>query len=260
MSAVELSLTDIMAKMVVDDWGQCKSRPVRRAARPCRGRQAVGGDAARRDGRDRRRPQSRAASATTRPSCSGIAACRCPTSRSATPCWKRRRGSASASGCATPDRWHSSPTRACTRSRRRWRRRGARCSPGSARRAGVPLSYLDHAAPAPLEDLWARDDLGAAFMCGYPFAIGGAAAAAAGGAGSVAAALRRAAASTAPISSCARTAASRASRDTFGGRIGWTVAHSQSGYNAVRHHLLAPRRSRSRSTAAGSDRWSRRAA
>lgn len=24
MSAVELSLTDIMAKMVVDDWGQCK--------------------------------------------------------------------------------------------------------------------------------------------------------------------------------------------------------------------------------------------
>ena len=27
MSAVELSLTDIMAKMVVDDWGQCKSGP-----------------------------------------------------------------------------------------------------------------------------------------------------------------------------------------------------------------------------------------
>jgi ABC-type phosphate/phosphonate transport system substrate-binding protein len=27
-------------------------------------------------------------------------------------------------------------------------------------------------------------------------------------------------------------------RDTFGGRIGWTVRHSQSGYNAVRYHLL----------------------
>ena len=27
MSAVELSLTDIMAKMVVDDWGQCKGGP-----------------------------------------------------------------------------------------------------------------------------------------------------------------------------------------------------------------------------------------
>ena len=27
MSAVELSLTDIMDKIVVDDWGQCKSGP-----------------------------------------------------------------------------------------------------------------------------------------------------------------------------------------------------------------------------------------
>jgi ABC-type phosphate/phosphonate transport system substrate-binding protein len=26
--------------------------------------------------------------------------------------------------------------------------------------------------------------------------------------------------------------------DAFGGRIGWTVDHSQSGYNALRHHLL----------------------
>ena len=29
--------------------------------------------------------------------------------------------------------------------------------------------------------------------------------------------------------------------DTFGGRIGWTVEHSQSGYQAVRHHLAAQR-------------------
>ena len=27
MSAVELSLTDIMSKLVVDDWGQCRSGP-----------------------------------------------------------------------------------------------------------------------------------------------------------------------------------------------------------------------------------------
>src|SRR5262245_55943009 len=40
-----------------------------------------------------------------------------------------------------------------------------------ARAAGVPLDYIDHAAPAPLEALWARDDLGAAFMCGFPFAL-----------------------------------------------------------------------------------------
>ena len=79
-----------------------------------------------------------------------------------------------------------------------------------ARDSGVPLAYIDHAAPAPLDSLWARDDLGAAFMCGYPFAM---------------------AARKPPH--YARLA------DTFGGRIGWTVAHSQSGYNAVRHHLLA---------------------
>ena len=40
MSAVELSLTDIMDKLVVDDWGQCRSGAVRRAARPRRRRQA----------------------------------------------------------------------------------------------------------------------------------------------------------------------------------------------------------------------------
>ena len=39
-----------------------------------------------------------------------------------------------------------------------------------AKESGVPLAYLDHAAPAPLEDLWTRGDLGAAFMCGFPFA------------------------------------------------------------------------------------------
>ena len=33
MSAVELSLTDIMDKIVVDDWGQCQQRPVRQPAR-----------------------------------------------------------------------------------------------------------------------------------------------------------------------------------------------------------------------------------
>jgi hypothetical protein len=40
-----------------------------------------------------------------------------------------------------------------------------------ARTSGVPLEYIDHAAPAPLETLWAREDLGATFMCGFPFAL-----------------------------------------------------------------------------------------
>ena len=34
----------------------------------------------------------------------------------------------------------------------------------------------------------------------------------------------------------------RTLEDTFGGVAGWTVAHSQSGFNAFRHELLAFRR------------------
>jgi len=105
-----------------------------------------------------------------------------------------------------------------------------------AQDAGVPLAYLDHAAPAPLEALWERGDLGAAFMCGFPFAS---------------AAVKQQALA-APIPSPPRyggkpqyctdlvvradSAFVRLS-DTFGGRIGWTVEHSQSGYRAVRNHL-----------------------
>src|SRR5437899_12232228 len=39
-----------------------------------------------------------------------------------------------------------------------------------ARESGVPLEYIDHAAPEPLETLCARADLGATFMCGFPLA------------------------------------------------------------------------------------------
>src|SRR3981081_4299348 len=103
-----------------------------------------------------------------------------------------------------------------------------------ARISGIPLAYLDHAAPAPLEALWARADLGAAFMCGFPFAS----------------AAPRPVALAAPVPSPARYGGMpryctdfivRADSpfatlsETFGGRIGWTVGHSQSGYNAVRH-------------------------
>jgi ABC-type phosphate/phosphonate transport system substrate-binding protein len=109
-----------------------------------------------------------------------------------------------------------------------------------ARTSGVPLAYLDHAAPAPLEARWERDDLGAAFMCGFPFAS----------------AMRKPTILAAPVPSPPRyggkpcyctdlivradSAVARLS-DTFGGRIGWTVEHSQSGYQAVRHHLAMQR-------------------
>jgi ABC-type phosphate/phosphonate transport system substrate-binding protein len=36
--------------------------------------------------------------------------------------------------------------------------------------AGVPLEWLEYAAPAPLGALWSRGDLGAVFMCGLPYA------------------------------------------------------------------------------------------
>jgi hypothetical protein len=39
----------------------------------------------------------------------------------------------------------------------------------SAGRSGVGLAVVEHAFPAPLADLWARPDLGVAFMCGRPF-------------------------------------------------------------------------------------------
>lgn len=108
------------------------------------------------------------------------------------------------------------------------------------RAAGVPLSYLEHAAPAPLEALWSRDDLGLAFMCGYPFAR----------------AEPPPQAVSAPVPRDPRCAGRamywtdlvvradgpfRNLADTFGGRVGWTVEHSQSGFNALRHHLLAHR-------------------
>lgn len=109
-----------------------------------------------------------------------------------------------------------------------------------ARAADVPLSYVDHAAPAPLEELWTRADLGAAFMCGFPFASADV----------------KPQLLAAPVLSPPRyggkpqyctdlvvradSAFARLS-DTFGRRIGWTVEHSQSGYQAVRRHLEAQR-------------------
>src|SRR5271170_2277044 len=37
--------------------------------------------------------------------------------------------------------------------------------------AGVEFNYFPYPAPQPLEKLWARSDLGAVLMCGYPIAL-----------------------------------------------------------------------------------------
>ncbi len=110
--------------------------------------------------------------------------------------------------------------------------------------AGVPLRYVPYPAPQPLEPLWARGDLGAVFMCGYPVVL------------KVADVVPLAA--PIPRAPWARGGALyrtdlivredspyRTLEDTFGGRLGWTVSHSQSGFNALRHALL-PYRSAAR--------------
>jgi ABC-type phosphate/phosphonate transport system substrate-binding protein len=109
-----------------------------------------------------------------------------------------------------------------------------------AAQAHVALEYLPYPAPRPLEHLWSRPQLGAVLMCGYPIALR----------------LAPVQPIAAPIprapwaGGCAvyRTdlivredAPFRQLEDTFGGRAGWTVAHSHSGFNAFRHHLLAYR-------------------
>ena len=113
MSAVEISLTDIMNKIVVDDWGQCrKGMPFGALRRHVDEGRLNEGNLHAELGADRRRARRPAASTTTRRSCSGIAACRCPTSRSAARCSTRRARWASARRCASSER--RSRARGCT--------------------------------------------------------------------------------------------------------------------------------------------------
>jgi ABC-type phosphate/phosphonate transport system substrate-binding protein len=106
--------------------------------------------------------------------------------------------------------------------------------------AGVRLSYRPYPAPQPLEALWSRADLGAVFMCGFPVALK----------------MAPVVPLAAPIPKAAwaqgqavyrsdlivrSDAPYRTLADTFGARAGWTVSHSQSGFNAFRHELLAYR-------------------
>ena len=106
--------------------------------------------------------------------------------------------------------------------------------------AGVDFEYEGYPAPRPLQVLWARKDLGCVFMCGYPIAMG----------------LADIVPIAAPVPSLPWAEGRAVYRsdlivrddspfgtlqDTFGQRLGWTVEHSHSGFNALRHHLLAYR-------------------
>jgi ABC-type phosphate/phosphonate transport system substrate-binding protein len=103
--------------------------------------------------------------------------------------------------------------------------------------SGIDLEAIDHAAPAPLEALWARSDLGCAFMCGFPFARSH----------------PQPKIVAAPVPSHLRYRGKpayftdlvvradsefRTLQDTFGGRLGYTIDTSHSGFNALRHHLM----------------------
>ena len=101
------------------------------------------------------------------------------------------------------------------------------------RRAGLEWEVVDHDAPAPLAQLWARGDLGAAMMCGLPFS-------------------QRKPAPTlvaAPMPSppryggrpvyctdivVAADSLHASIEDTFGGVVGYTLADSMSGAVALR--------------------------
>ena len=90
--------------------------------------------------------------------------------------------------------------------------------------ADTSFAYLTYEAPRPLERLWRRPDVGCVQMCGYPIALR--------------------IADVVPLA--APVPAFKVLADTFSGTAGWTVEHSHSGFNALRHHLL-PYRSGGRS-------------
>lgn len=105
-----------------------------------------------------------------------------------------------------------------------------------ARRARMPLQVLDHPAPAPIAELWARSDKAAVFMCGLPFSR----------------ATPQPQLLAAPVPAApefqgqplywsefvvAAQSAHRSLEDTFGGRIAFTTPESQSGFAAPLRHL-----------------------
>ena len=105
------------------------------------------------------------------------------------------------------------------------------------KRAEVNWQFMDWDAPKLLAELWARDDLGCAMMCGLPYSLRE----------------PKAVVLAAPVVSLPRyqdrsiycsdiavrsDSKYRSLEDTFGAVCGYTLKDSQSGYFAWRHHLL----------------------
>jgi ABC-type phosphate/phosphonate transport system substrate-binding protein len=110
-----------------------------------------------------------------------------------------------------------------------------------ARCSGIDLDVIEHRYPAPLPALWQREDLGCAFICGFPFMRS----------------FRHLKPIVAPVP-VASPILGRAQyatlfvvkadskflslEDTLGHRAGYTATDSHSGYNAPRYHLLPYRK------------------
>jgi ABC-type phosphate/phosphonate transport system substrate-binding protein len=105
--------------------------------------------------------------------------------------------------------------------------------------AELAVECIDHPAPAPLTELWARDDLVLGTMCGLPLATRYP------DVQPLAAPVTALAEGDRPTYRSVWLVRADSPFDTlestFGHRIGWTVEHSHSGFNAPRHALLAHR-------------------
>ena len=245
MSAVELSLTDIMSKLVVDDWGQCKggkfgslrahveTGKLSEATLHAELGQIVAG--LKPGSRTRRRDQPVLASWAVAVG-HRARACHAAEGEAARPRPEiavrlNAEADAPMPAVANARMYSVNPaTKAAWSEVFAW----------LSRESGIALDVVDHPFPNPLSDLWARSDLACGFMCGLPYAM----------------APRRPLALAAPVTTMSPVpgrpfyatklvvrADSRFATldDTFGGRVGFTVEDSQSGYNALRHHLLAYR-------------------
>ncbi len=106
-----------------------------------------------------------------------------------------------------------------------------------SRISGLALRYVAHEPPAPIHALWAREDCGCVFICGYPYARNPGGRLLLG----------------APVPQGERyggrpvyytefvvraDAPARELSDTFGGRLAHMLPESNSGYNAPRHYLM----------------------
>jgi ABC-type phosphate/phosphonate transport system substrate-binding protein len=104
--------------------------------------------------------------------------------------------------------------------------------------AGVDITLFEHAAPAPINELWERPDMAAVFMCGLPFSRSD----------------PRPELIAAPVPSPSdfgglpqywssmvvrKDSGFQTIEDTFGGRIALTVPDSQSGCLAALYYLMA---------------------